>query len=259
MSLARTALRLAAVEALRADPIIAALCGGRVYDSRVADLDAKEPLPAIVVDTGDSQGDAFDAQNGGEPFDEACDLAIEIAMEAVAVDEQGEAFVVAAPGTDRELAATLDLLTHRAAEVLTVGESSQARLLRKVVRRCTRKRIEPFKSDETGDKLRIHLVTLTAQLFGEGQGDATVLPGGAYASLPQPLRAVCEAMPAGSSGEAVCLSLTNALSVPTLNKFAGADLTLQPVPELAPAGPPLREAEPGGSPEIRDDTHTITW
>ena len=45
MALARTALRLAAIPTLLADPVVTALCGPRVFDSRIYRLDSAEPVP----------------------------------------------------------------------------------------------------------------------------------------------------------------------------------------------------------------------
>jgi hypothetical protein len=48
VSLARTALRFAGILALLQDPVIARLCAGRVYDSRIEPFDAREPVPVIT-------------------------------------------------------------------------------------------------------------------------------------------------------------------------------------------------------------------
>ena len=88
-ALARTALRLAGIEALLNDGIIAALCETRVYDSRIAELTETKPVPVIVVLTEEMEGEAFSANNGGPPFDDHCELLLEIAMRA-AVQPDGD-------------------------------------------------------------------------------------------------------------------------------------------------------------------------
>ena len=69
MSLARTALRLAAIAALETHPVIAARCPGRIFDSRVGDFNHREPVPVIIVTTEELHGEPFNPQNGGEPTD----------------------------------------------------------------------------------------------------------------------------------------------------------------------------------------------
>jgi hypothetical protein len=258
VSLARTALRLAAVEALNSDPVIAALCDGRVYDSRVTDFDHTERVPVIIVTTDDDQGEAYSANNGGEPFDLTVDLVLEIAMMATAIDDAGDAVGLGSPATDRELEAVLDLLEERAVTILTVPETAAARLVRAVTRRVTRKKSSRFATDETGEKLAIRLTTLSVALKGD---DYVTVPTGPFAALPDPLRTVCAAMPAGSSALATCQLLAAAMPVPDTPAdaaFKGINLILQPVLELSPNGPPPRAAQaPIGTPEITDNTMNL--
>lgn len=264
MSLARTALRLAAVEALKADPVIFALCSGpdakgdiktRIYDSRMAEFDRTEPVPVIIVTTDDDQGEGFSANNGGAPFDLTVDLALEIAVKAWAVDEAGALLGIGSPATDREVEAQLDLIEERAVEALTAGETPQATLVRKVTRKVARKKSARFVEDGTGEKLAIRLVTLSASLKGEDR-HVRDLPTGPFHRLPDPLRTVCEAMPAGSSARQTCQMIFDALPDPAAPPFTGADLALQPT-ALQGSGPPVRGDQPGGTPEIHDNTHQI--
>ncbi len=83
MSLTRTALRLQAIEALLADPVLGPMVGGRVYDSRIAAFDHRDPVPTILVTHEETKGDAWDRQNGAGVFRVACDLTLEIAMNAL--------------------------------------------------------------------------------------------------------------------------------------------------------------------------------
>ncbi|MGU3539984.1 hypothetical protein [Methylobacterium sp. A54F] len=210
MSLARTALRLAAIEALNSDPVLDALCEGRVYDSRIADFDHREVVPVIILTTEEGHGEAWSKNNGGAPFNAACDLVLEIAMNVVALDEAGDpilrdgAPMIASPGTDRELEAVLDLIEERAIDVLTVGETDAARLLREAVtRRVLTVKAARFATDQTGEKLAIRLLTLRVELKGEDQRDIRDLPSGPYGLLPEPLRSVANALPEGS-GRTTC-------------------------------------------------------
>jgi predicted nucleic acid-binding protein len=249
MSLARTALRLAAVEALTTDAVIAALCDKRVYDSRLTDFDREEPVPVLIVTTDDDQGEAY-SQNGGPPFDTTVELSIEIAMKAVAVDDQNQVVGIGSPATDRELEASLDLLEERAVAVLATNA-----LVRKVTRRVTRKKSVRFVTDDVGEKLAVRFVTLTAALKGE-ERHALDLPTGPFARLPDPLRTVCVAMPEGSSARATCQMIFDALPPLAAEPFTGANLALQPS-ALSPSGPPVRADQEGANPEIHDNTHRI--
>jgi hypothetical protein len=227
-SLARTAFRLAAIEAMNADPTIAMLCPRRIFDSRIGELGSAEPVPVIVVLTEDAGGKAWSANNGGPPFDDICQLSIEISIRVLAEAPDGEEGVLLVE-TDREAEARLDLLEHRAVEAITVADTPQSRLVRqKVTRRVTSYSSVRFASDETGIKLAVRIVNLTVELKGDDRHDATVVLTGPYAALPEPLRSVAIAMPAGSSAKATCDQLAALIAaVPTV-PFGGMDITIAP-------------------------------
>ncbi|WP_201829580.1 hypothetical protein [Microvirga zambiensis] len=239
MSLARTALRLAVSRDLLADPVIAALCPGRVFDSIMDPPTSKEFRPTITVTSEDDNGEAFDPQNGGIPFDQTVDLVLEIAMVALGKGE-GETISIENPVTDRELEAALDLIEHRAVEVITVGEGPA--LTRKVSRRVTKYKSSRFPDNENGLRLAIRVITLTFDMKGEDQLDATVVPTGPFANLPDPLRTVCQLLPAGTSGAVVCQMISDALPPVGVEFFEGADITMRPDPS-APLPQPT-EGEP---------------
>jgi hypothetical protein len=85
-------------------------------------------------------------------------------------------------------------------------------------------------------------VTLSVELKGEDQLDATVVPEGPFANLPDPLRTVCQLMPEGSSGHQVCNMISTALPPVGAEFFDGADITMRPDPS-APLPEPT-EGEP---------------
>lgn len=223
MSLARTALRLAVSRDLLADPVIAALCPGRIYDSAMDPLTSENFRPIITITTEDDDGEAFDKQNGGVPFDQTCDLVLEIAMAAKGDGEDADPLI---PVTDRELEAMLDLVEHRAVEIITVGEGPA--LTRKVSRRVPKFKSSRFPDNENGLRLAIRVVTLSVELKGEDQLDAREVPAGPFANLPDPLRTICKALPAGSSGYLVCEMISGALSPASVDFFDGADITMRP-------------------------------
>lgn len=250
MSLNRAALRLQAIEALNADPVLAVLVAGRVYDSRIAAFDHREPVPTILLTTEETKGEAISAQNGGGPFWLSCDLVLEIAMNALSEISVpgGDPFeAIAYAATDRELEAQLDLIEDRAILALTSGETAAARLLRDaVVRRVTQVASSRFATDQTGEKFAVHLVTLRVDLLTPEPADPFDVPTGDYAVLPVPLRAICEASDPSGSVRETCDLLVASLSpqgTPTAPaRFTGADMILAPQ-ALDPATAPDRDAD----------------
>ncbi len=247
MSLALTALRLQAIAALLADPAIAALCGPRIYDSRIADFDHKEPVPTIVVTTEEMAGDAYSANNGGPPFDLRADLVFEIAQTATGdMDVGGQTVMGIGPvATDRELEAYLDFLADRVPRVIGAGESPEAILLREAVtRRITKVKSSRFSTDETGEKFAIRLLTLTVALKGYDESDELDdPPTGEFASLPEPLRTVAQA--ATGSARDTCLMLAGIGDPPSPEPappFAGVGMILAPQP-LSSAETPDQAAD----------------
>jgi len=236
MSLMRTALRLQAIEALNSDPVIDAMVQGRVYDSRIANFDHREPVPTILLTSEETKGEAWSHQNGGAPFGLACDLVLEIAMNAVAqvgVEGQDPFEAIGYAATDRELEAELDLLEERAIEILTRGETTAAQLLREaVVKRVPTVACSRFATDQTGEKFAVHLVTLRIELFTPEDPDPFDMPTGTYAVLPQPLRAIAEASDPKGSVRSTCDLLVSRLSpvgTPAAPMpFTGADMILAP-------------------------------
>ena len=190
-ALARTALRLAAVRAFGADPVIAGLCGGaddppklRIFDSRIEDFDASEPVPLIIVLTEEMEGDAWSANNGGPPFDDHCDLVLEIAARAVEQEPDADAYLWT-PETNAELEAVLDALEERAVHALTVADTPQSRLVRQAVtKRISKQKSMRYVSADSAAKAAMRQLTLTAQLKGDGQRDARELAAPVLAATP---------------------------------------------------------------------------
>lgn len=217
MSLALVALRLAAVEALRTHPVIAAACPGRVFDSRMSDFESTDPVPTIVVTTEELTGEPWNSQNGGAPFNEECDLCMEIAMTQFQ-SEDGEIFLFR-PETDKEQEASLNLISECADWILTLGRPTPRTrptaagmlLHRAVIRRVSKRTVTRFASDQTGEKLAIHLVTYRVEVMGE-EIDMRDPPTGDFAVLPDPLRTVARSLPAGSSGQLTCQMIETELA-----------------------------------------------
>lgn len=258
MSLARTALRLAVVEALRADVTVAVLCGDRIYDSLIEEFDSSKPVPMIVVLTEEDGGKAWNPQNGGLPFDQACELTLEIACrQTVADDADGEP-QIGIPQTDRELEATIDLLEQRAVEAITIADTPQSRLVRQAVtRRVTKFTSVRFASDQTGVKLAVRELRLTVELKGEIPGNPLDVPPGPFGTLPDPLRTVAAAMPSGSSGLLTCKMIAAAIQGVAPQAFTGVDVTIAVNHPTFPAGAPPPSDAPN-RPDPIGTTITIT-
>lgn len=227
MSLARTALRLQGVLTLLADPVIDALCQGRIYDSRIGQFDHREPVPTIILTTEEDDAPAWSKNNGGAPFNHTCDLVLEIAHTMLGDIVDGSGLTVEAignPATDSELEAYLDLIEEAAVSALTIGETPEARLLvDAVTRRVTKVKSSRF-STEQGVRLAIRLVTLSVELKGEDPDDIVDPPSGPYATLPDPLRSVARAMPADYSGRRTVDLLAGLMPTRTIEGQADAPL-----------------------------------
>lgn len=237
MSLVRTALRLAAVAALEADPVVSALCPGRIYDSRIDELDAQDPVPVIIVFTEDDKGGAWSVNNGGPPFDHACELLIEISMRVIVPATETDPVSIGLAETDPQAEATIDLLEEVAIAAVTNADTPQAALIRKaVLRRATEFKSVRFASADSGSKLALRAVALTCHLKID-QPDPRVVPTGPFAALPAPLRTVAASLAPTSAGYATCTALAQRLTVPIATPFEGIDLTI--VPANLKAGAPL--------------------
>ena len=251
MSLIRTALRFQAIEALNADPVLAPMVEGRVYDSRISAFDHREPVPTILLTTEETKGEAWDKQNGGEPFGLTCDLVLEIAMNAVGqvtAADGAEFEAIGYAATDRELEALLDLIEERAIHAICSGDTDAARLLRaEVVKRVSKVASSRFATDQTGEKFAVHLVTLTVALFTYEPDDPQDVPTGEFSALPQPLRAIAEASDPDGSVRETCQLIASRLGPagPTASApFTGVDMILAPQ-SLDPAATPDRSADLG--------------
>lgn len=189
--LMRTLLRLCAVETLLGDPVLAHLCGPRIFDSRMSEINTSEATPIIVLRTGDETASAYSVNSGGVPFDSKCELVLELTIGDVARDADG-ALGLSIPYTDATLEALLDLMQQRALDALTVGYGRYglgdwpARLRQFVTRRATSYQSVAYSSDELGGRIAQRFVTLSVELKTEGDdalaGLAPHFTSGSYAA-----------------------------------------------------------------------------
>ncbi len=253
MSLTRTAARLALYQALLADPVVTAICGDAIYDSRIGNFSAREPVPVVVLSTEGAKGEAWDSQNGGPSFKEVSGLTFEMALRAVEFDETGEIVGYATPITDREMEATLDALEDRILEIAagkalagSTSLSPELRAVRSVVRRLAHYESERFTAEDVGEKLAIRLLTAHVELIGDDEpASIWAVPTGPFAGLPNPLRTICAGLPEGSSGHQTCSLIASKYPVPAPPTGAGSGpatvgLTIAPqllTPGVPPIGP----------------------
>lgn len=251
MTLARTALRLCAAGALKGAvndrPTIAQ---GRVYDSRNDPFQpedfADDAKPIVVIVTDGDDGDALSSQNGGPPFHRNIELVLELAMVARApvTDDDGNptgGYVIGVPDTDARLEASLDLLEFQVIRRLSADPAPLPALFRKLARIWKRECHRQI-DDTAGVKIASRVLVLTCEVSDDrisifnNPGDP--LPTGLDA-LPEPLRTVAQALPAGSAGADTCAALAAAITQLTLPPLEGVDA----IYDGANRAPPASEAD----------------
>ena len=235
-ALARLGLRVAAVQMLREDPIVARATGGRVLDSASGEIEASA-CPQVLLHTESTEGEAWSQNNGGPPFDLSCDLVCEITFVASAANDTGEA-VLFRPVTTAEMEAALDLIELRIPEVLAFAETPIGLAMRRsVLKRLRSYQSERFEDDD-GVKRASRLLRHSCELKTDEASvrhPAAPDPSGPFATLPQPLRGLAPLLPAGSAGRDVLLQLAAAMPAdPAGEAFAGAAITIRPGPRPRP-------------------------
>lgn len=235
MTLARTALRLAAVQIVKGTaasrPTIA---GKSVFDSRMSpeqpeDFTQDASAVVIVFSDGD-EGDALSDQNGGPPFRRVIDLVFDIGMVCRENDpDEAGAYIIGYPDTDARLEASIDVLQAQIIRQIANSTDPLALWFQNHVRiwkQESHRQVE----DGVAVKLARRVLTLTCELADDehenlGPGDAE--PSG-LARLPEPLRTVAGLMPAGSSGGDACAAIAAQLGLLPADGtyFGGVDMTV---------------------------------
>lgn len=235
MTLARTALRLCAAGTLKGvDGARPTIAQERVYDSRNDPFQpedfAGDAKPIVIVVTDGDDGDAQSQQNGGPPFLRNIELVLELAMVARApkVGADGKpigGYVVGVPDTDARLEASLDLLEFQVIRRLASDLAPLSVLFRKLARIWKRECHRQI-DDGAGVKIASRVLVLTCgvkddqvQVFNNPNDP---LPEGLDA-LPEPLRTVAKALPAGSAGADTCAALAAAITQLTAPALEGVD------------------------------------
>lgn len=233
MTLARTALRFAAIAALKG----ATIAEGRVYDSRVDDFSPEtfpgDAHPTIIILTDEDEGEALSAQNGGPPMRRTVSLVMEFAMVQglylpVGDSDNGDSeFVPGYPATDAEHEVSLDLLEFQIKQRLADDLSALPRLFRSFTRvwksDCHRQ-----VADDSGVKIAARILTWECEtsdddiaIYRPDQPEPT-----GFDILPEPLRRVAKALPDGNEKN-LCLRLVTKLSPLPAEPLEGMDITVQ--------------------------------
>ena len=249
MSLARAALRIATVEALR--PWAAAIAGGPyptlagrfVFDSRidpVDDLAIAEQRPVICVYTEEDSTEKF-ALSGPQFYDQVVDLVIE--MSVPASYPQAEAEPVVAPAvTDPALEFKLDMLELQVRHILHFGASPQAVAWQRMATLpAVAIHSVPHRTSEEGIRLayrtlRLRIKLRSADVVPSGQLNA---PTG-FAAFPSPIAAFLASLPAGHYAVAIANALAPAVPVmPVANPLTTVTLGAQVGPPAPPGTAPV--------------------
>ena len=256
-ALARTALRLLVVEALSPtgtpeDGPWPTIAGGKVYDSRLVpaeDIAETERHPVAMIYTDEVE--AVPRQtNGRLPLAVQVDLRIEIALpqlvSATFEDEEGETreeVFAGFPQTDPETEAQLDLLESQVVFALFQGPTG-ALLRRLMPPKLKEFSSVPFRSGEQRVRQAMRSLTFRLTEFPSDCYDMAPaeIPDG-LARLPQPLRAVAEALPEQSYGRGVALDLAGRAPVAApITPLTGMSLTIDASRAVPPPPPPSSPA-----------------
>lgn len=260
MSLARTALRLAVIEALHPfaqigapAPVWPTFAQDRVLDSRIEIDDAttaaaKQPRLAVFVDEARTEalGSALDVMTAGDARERAT-LAIEIMVPAV-IRADNQVFVVPAAGTDAMAEGFLDMIEEQVRRRL--AEARMSPPLSLVLDRIDGVESQPWRDADLDVRLSARRVEFACVIRAGGVWPAPAETG--LAALPSPLSEVAAALPAGSYGRQVCDTLAAALGdkavFPALAEIrlaARLARTVEDTPAAAPnpaATPPTGDA-----------------
>ena len=206
MSLARLALRLAAIEGLRPTAAVLAragfptIAGVHVLDSSLEPIEDLQPdLAQAIIGVYTEHDDGMAGQKrGGPPFLATIDLVFEISVVVkVASDGDPTIFVVADPETDAELEASLDLLEAQIKFVLLYAPAGQ------IWRNVSHNKVQaprsvPHRSSEEGRRLAKRTMTWKVEVQESCFDPAPVIGPAGFDIFPEPLRSFAAALPAGS-------------------------------------------------------------
>lgn len=239
--ISRTCLRLAACAALRN----ATIAGQNVFDSRIEAVDPAESgqaVPVIAVYTEQDEGDALSESNGGPPFVSVVELALEIAMQAkFSVDGS---YVIAAPETDDQLEATIDLIETQAELALFRAMASLSALFRIVAKRVKSKNSIRFTDPKGSGKLAIRYVIFKIEI-DDREIPITDPTQTGLNRLPYPFNKIAAGWPTDCPEYEKAVALAAALAGTAPPSFKGVVATL-------PTPPTYPDPEQPNPPRVED-------
>ena len=232
MSLSRLALRLAAIEALAPSATASAgpwptLAGRNVFEERIdliAQAETAEDLagalaelenkPVIVVYTEDHHALPYGAAKY-PPDENVVTLAIEISLGATGMvpifDAEGRAVefgALDAPVTDRQQAAILDMLEDQVRRLFDSRQAMpSAALFCSIAQEIRSIHSDPQRAGDRTLRLALRTIKFHCKVAGVAWPAPGAAPAIGLAALPEPLRTVALALPAGSDSRALCESL----------------------------------------------------
>lgn len=218
MSLARTALRLAAIEALRpstSSPRPGFPDGGpwptiarhRVYDAKIDaidDLVLGAPAAVVAVYADDDESRSYQK---GPPFERYVELCFELSVAQLMENPDAPAsYEPAVPVTDAESEASLDLLETSIRFALMYGPTGA------LFRKASGNRImsvtsKPTRSGEEAIRLAMRNIVMRVQIEDDCFDLAPNNAATGLDRLPQPFRSVVAALPDSAYGRAVAAGL----------------------------------------------------
>lgn len=255
MSLARLALRLAAVEALNPYATIATgpwptIAGPRVFDSRIdllseSELADIEGSPIVIVYTEKDDSRPYEGSRLPQ-YEQVCELAVELMIAAagtVQVEQaDGSLKTVGAlttPITNRQHEALLDVLEALVKRVLDPNSQapSAATLFKAVAMEIRHIESVPQRADDRVTRLAGRTLCFMVKVKTDAWPVSTMVspaPTG-FGLFPKPLQDVANLLPPGSSGYAVCTEMapliTQPVTLPALDDirvFANINRTYAP-------------------------------
>lgn len=213
MSFSATALRIAAVEALRPASALAGtdvfptIAGAAVFDSRIvalADL-KKLAVPSLVVGVF-SEAVSIDSRGAAYPLAPGVvqvDLAFEI--DVLQGEKDGDVLLGPPLNTDAAWEVKTDFLVAQIRKVLTTGPSGA--IFRKVAKQILGISSAPFRIPELGVRLTRRTMVVKCAVSDE----AWSLDGG----LPEPLKTVADLLPQTSPATTVLAAVAAAIGAET--------------------------------------------
>lgn len=230
MTMARLALRLAAVESLLATGAQSppTLAGPRVFDSRddpIDDLADGGRAPLITVGTDEDTLDGDQLANGLPWGRRRMDLRVQFGFRQGFTDEESGDLLIGTPETDAGTEALLDVLEAQIAAALNPNRSA---LMRAATTKIVRAVSRPLMLDaDRTVRIAAREMLLTCETSDDWGESIPAQAGGGW--LPEPLASVAALIPAGSYAADILAGMPGLLTRdPAALALAGIDLTIHP-------------------------------